>query len=799
MTITDLAAVDRNETVPALGDAELNGLLAYWDAANYLTVAQIYLRDNPLLREPLLAEHIKPRLLGHWGTSPGLNLVYAQLNRLIRRTGAQVLYIAGPGHGGPAIVANVYLEGTYSEVYPRVCADEAGLLALVRQFSTPGGIPSHVSVPTPGSVHEGGELGYALIHAFGAAFDNPDLLVACVIGDGEAETAPLEGSWKGIRFLDPEHDGAVLPILHLNEHKISGPTVLGRAPQEDLLELLHGHGYAPVIVAGDDPRQVHQDFAAALDGAYAEIRAIQQDARSESGHAAGTPRWPAIVLRTPKGWTGPQEVDGIPVEGTFRAHQVPLAGVRENPEHLAQLERWMRSYRPDVCFDAGGALVAELAALAPEGDSRMGALPAANGGLVLEPLDLPDPAAYAVAVTQPATTRAESTRKLGELLRDVYVRNPTNFRLFSPDEANSNRLGSVFEVENRMLRDARPGDDHVAPHGRVMEVLSEHNCQGWLEAYLLTGRHGLFATYEAFAMVSASMAIQHAKWLQHGRELAWRAPVASLNVLLTSTCWRNDNNGFSHQGPGLIDTMISMNGSVVRVYLPPDANCLLWTADHVLRSRDYVNLVVIDKQPELQYLDSDAAREHCARGAGEWEWAGNALGREDADVVLACIGDVPTQETIAAAALLREHVPELRFRVVNVVDLMSIAPPEVHPHGMSRDRFQALFGDMSDVVCAFHGYARALHQLLHGRPDADRFHVHGYSEQGTTTTPFDMVVLNEMSRYHLVLEALRRARRIAPGALALERHCEAMLVRHHAYIREHLQDMPEVRDWTWSE
>jgi xylulose-5-phosphate/fructose-6-phosphate phosphoketolase len=799
MTTTDLAAVDRDQSLPTLGEAELDRLLAYWDAANYLTVAQIYLRDNPLLREPLRAGHIKPRLLGHWGTSPGLNLVYAQLNRLIRRTGAQMLYIAGPGHGGPAIVANVYLEGTYSEVYPHVSADEAGLLALVRQFSTPGGIPSHVSVPTPGSIHEGGELGYALMHAFGAAFDNPDLLVACVVGDGEAETAPLEGSWKGIRFLDPEHDGAVLPILHLNEHKISGPTVLGRAPQEDLLELLHGHGYAPVVVAGDDPRQVHRVFAAVLDSAYAEIRAIQQDARSGSGDAAGTPRWPAIVLRTPKGWTGPREVDGIPVEGTFRAHQVPLAGVRENPAHLAQLERWMRSYRPEACFGTDGALVAELAALAPEGDARMGALPAANGGLVLEPLDLPDPAAYAVPVTHPATTRAESTRKLGDLLRDVYVRNPANFRLFSPDEAHSNRLGSVFEVENRMLRDARPGDDHVSPHGRVMEVLSEHNCQGWLEGYLLTGRHGLFATYEAFAMVSASMAIQHAKWLQHARQLQWRAPVSSLNVLLTSTCWRNDNNGFSHQGPGLIDTMISMNGSVVRVYLPPDANCLLWTADHVLRSRDYVNLVVIDKQPELQYLDIDAAREHCARGAGEWEWAGNALGREDADVVLACIGDVPTLETIAAAALLREHVPELRFRVVNVVDLMSIAPSEVHPHGMSRDRFQALFGDRSDVVCAFHGYARALHQLLHGRPHADRFHVHGYSEQGTTTTPFDMVVLNEMSRYHLVLEALRRARRIAPGALALERSCEAMLVRHHAYIREHLQDMPEVRDWTWPE
>jgi xylulose-5-phosphate/fructose-6-phosphate phosphoketolase len=781
--------------MPALEDAELEALLAYWDAANYLTVAQIYLRDNPLLREPLRPEHIKPRLLGHWGTSPGLNLVYVQLNRLIRRTGQRVLYVAGPGHGGPAVVASVYLEGTYSEVYPHVSTDEAGLLALVRQFSTPGGIPSHVSVPTPGSIHEGGELGYALVHAFGAAFDNPGLLVACVIGDGEAETAPLEGSWKGIRFLDPARDGAVLPILHLNEYKIAGPTVLGRAPEDDVLALLRGHGYAPRVVAGDDPRCVHRDFAAALDAAYAEIRAIQRDARAG---AAGTPRWPAIVLRTPKGWTGPPEVDGTRVEGTFRSHQVPLAHVREEPEHLAQLERWLRSYRPHDRFDETGALRPELAALAPAGDLRMGALPHANGGRVLAPLELPDPAAYALPVARPAAVRAESTRRLGALLRDVYARN-RNFRLFCPDETNSNRLGAVFEVEDRMLRDARPDEDHVSPHGRVMEVLSEHSCQGWLEGYLLTGRHGLFATYETFAMVSASMAIQHAKWLQHGRELAWRAPVASLNVLLTSTCWRNDHNGFSHQGPGLIDTMISLSGEVVRVYLPPDANCLLWIADHCLRSRDYVNLLVIDKQPELQYLDIEAAREHCALGASEWAWAGNAIGSEQADVVLACIGDVPTQEAVAAAALLREHVPELRFRVVNVVDLMALAPREIPPHGMARERFEALFVESTDVVCAFHGYARALHQLLHGRPDAGRFHVHGYSEQGTTTTPFDMVVLNECSRYHLVLNALRRARRLAPGARALERHCESMLVRHHTYIREHFEDMPEVRDWSWPE
>jgi xylulose-5-phosphate/fructose-6-phosphate phosphoketolase len=784
-----------------LGERELARIDAYWRAANYLSVGQIYLLDNPLLREPLRIEHVKPRLLGHWGTTPGLNFVYVHMNRVIRERDLDAIYVTGPGHGGPGLVANVYLEGTYTEVYPRIGHDEEGLRRLFRQFSFPGGIPSHVAAETPGSINEGGELGYALLHAYGAAFDNPDLLVCCVVGDGEAETGPLAASWHANKFLDPVGDGAVLPILHLNEFKISGPTVLGRAPQDDVLALLRGHGYAPRVVAGDDPRVVHRAFAAALDAAHAEIRAIQQAARAGTAHTTGTPPWPAIVLRTPKGWTGPHEVDGTLVEGTFRSHQVPLAGVRENPAHLAQLERWMRSYRPDALFDAAGALRPQLAALAPAGDLRMGALPHANGGRVLQALDLPDPAAYAREVARPAATREESPRALGEMLRDVYARSAEahNFRLFCPDETNSNRLGSVFEVEDRMLRDARASDEHVTPHGRVMEVLSEHNCQGWLEGYLLTGRHGFFATYEAFAMVSASMAIQHAKWLQHGRDLRWRAPVASLNTLLTSTCWRNDHNGFSHQGPGLIDTMISLSGSVVRVYLPPDANCLLWTADHCLRSRDYVNLVVIDKQPQLQYLDIDAAREHCARGASEWAWAGNAIGREESDVVLACIGDVPTQETVAAAALLREHVPELRFRVVNVVDLMALAPAEVHPHALSRERFEGLFGETTDVVCAFHGYARALHQLLHGRPNAGRFHVHGYSEQGTTTTPFDMVVLNECSRYHLVLNALRRARRLAPGARDLERHCEAQLVRHHAYIREHFEDMPEVRDWTWPE
>ena len=746
---------------PPLDDAELDGLIAYWEAANYLTVAQIYLRDNPLLREPLRAEHIKPRLLGHWGTSPGLNLVYAQLNRLIRRTEQAVLYIAGPGHGGPAVVANVYLEGTYSEIYPRVSADEAGLRALVRQFSTPGGIPSHVSVPTPGSIHEGGELGYALVHAFGAAFDNPDLLVACVIGDGEAETAPLEGSWKGIRFLDPAHDGAVLPILHLNEFKIAGPTVLGRAPEADVLALLHGHGYAPRIVAGDDPRQVHRDFAAALDAAHAEIRAIQHAARAGTAHDAGTPRWPAIVLRTPKGWTGPHEVDGTLVEGTFRSHQVPLAGVRENPAHLAQLEGWLRSYRPEACFDAerrarAGARRARAGRRPADGRAAAGqrrprphrARPARSGGLCAAGHAARD-RARGIDARARRCSCATSTRA---------PRSRATFASSAPTRRTPTGSARSSRSRTGCCATRVPADEHVTPHGRVMEVLSEHNCQGWLEGYLLTGRHGFFATYEAFAMVSASMAIQHAKWLQHARDLPWRAPVASLNVLLTSTCWRNDHNGFSHQGPGLIDTMIPLSGNVVRVYLPPDANCLLWTADHCLRSRDYVNLVVIDKQPQLQYLDIDAAREHCARGASEWEWAGNAIGREESDVVLACIGDVPTQETIAAAALLREHVPELRFRVVNVVDLMAVAPAEVHPHGMSRERFETLFGETTDVVCAFHGYARALHQLLHGRPNAGRFHVHGYSEQGTTTTPFDMVVLNEMQPLS------PRAQRAAPRA-----------------------------------
>jgi len=779
-------------------DADLRAIDAYWRAANYLTVGQIYLQDNPLLREPLRPEHVKQRLLGHWGTSPGLSLVYVHVNRLIREADVDAIYLAGPGHGGPAILANVYLEGTYSEIYGDVSRDAAGMRRLFRQFSTPGGVPSHVSVPTPGSIHEGGELGYVLVHAFGAAFDNPDLVVVAVVGDGEAETGPLEGSWKSISFLDPARDGAVLPILHLNGYKISGPTVLGRDSDDDIARLLSGHGYDVLFVGGDDPMRVHRDLAETLDRAWTAIRAIQDDARRNGVKAR--PRWPAIVLRTPKGWTGPKVVDGQPVEGTFRAHQVPLPNVRTNPEHLAMLEGWMRSYRPDELFDERGCLVPELAALAPTGERRMGANPHANGGKLLVNLDIPDYAEYAIPVARPATESHESTRQLGKLLRDVFRRNAAqkNFRYFCPDETNSNRLGDVFAVENRaFVGPILPTDDHVAVDGRVMEVLSEHCCQGWLEGYLLTGRHGLFATYEAFAMVSASMTVQHVKWLEHAIALPWRKPIASLNILLTSTCWRNDHNGFSHQGPGLIDTVLSKKGAVTRIYLPPDANCLLSVADHCLRSRSYVNLIVIDKQPQLQWLDMDTARRHCARGASIWPWA-STDGGKDPEVVLAAAGDVPTLETVAATWLLRHHVPGLRVRVVNVVDLMALFPREFHPHGMDEAAFVELFTRDRHVVFAFHGYQRAIHEIIHGRPAVDRVHVRGYNEEGTTTTPFDMVVRNGMSRYHLCLEALRRLDLGARGA-ELTVLANQMLARHDSYIREHLEDMPEVRDWVWTE
>ncbi len=773
---------------------ELDG---YFRAANFLTVGQIYLHENPLLREPLKAEHVKPRLLGHWGTSPGLNLIYAHLNRVIRRDDLNVLFMAGPGHGGPAVIANTYLEGVYSEVYPDVTQDLAGLHHLFRQFSTPGGIPSHVSPPTPGSIHEGGELGYVLTHAFGAVFDNPDLIVAAVVGDGEAETGPLEGSWKGISFLNPKRDGAVLPILHLNGYKISGPTVLGRSSDEDVAMLLRGHGYDPRFVSGDEPFAVHAAFAGVLDQCLIDIKAIQRDSRS-SPSVIRRPRWPVIVMRTPKGWTGPQEIDGLAIEGTFRAHQVPISEVRHSPAHLAALERWMRSYRPEELFDEQGKLKPEWASAAPAGKRRMGANPHANGGKLVVPLHVPDIANYAVPVPKPGAELHESTRQLGLVLRDVYRDNPTSFRLFCPDETNSNRLGAVFETEQRCLvAPPVPGDDHVSPEGRVMEVLSEHNCQGWLEGYVLTGRHGLFATYEAFALIVASMATQHAKWLEACNDLPWRAPIPSLNTLLTSTCWRNDHNGFSHQGPGFMDTVLSKKGTVARIYLPPDANCLLSVADHCLRSKNYSNLIIIDKQPQLQWLALDAARSHCTLGASVWEWASTDQGK-DPDIILGCAGDTATLETIAAVSWLRKKAPELRMRVVNVVDLMTLFPPNDHPHGMTDERFLELFGGDLPVIFAFHGYPGTVHQLLHGRQDPGRFHVRGYREEGTTTTPFDMVVLNRTSRFHLAMEALKRAHRPPLNANLLVDECQEAIRLHSAYVREHLEDMPEISDFRWN-
>ena len=769
---------------------------AYMRAANYLTVGQIYLQDNVLLREPLKPEHIKPRLLGHWGTSPGLNLLCAHLNRVIVRDDLDVLFMAGPGHGGPAMVANAYLEGTYSEIYPHVSRDEAGLRRLFRQFSTPGGIPSHAGPHTPGSIHEGGELGYVLTHAFGAAFDNPNLIVAAVVGDGEAETGPLEGSWKGISFLNPVHDGAVLPILHLNGYKIAGPTVLGRTSDVHIAELLSGHGYEAHFVTGDELFAVHTRLSAVLDQCLARIRSIQQTAREE-GRVHGRPRWPALVLRTPKGWTGPSQVDGKQVEGTFRSHQVPVADVRNNPEHLAILEAWLRSYRPEELFDSAGRLTPGLSALAPRGARRMSNNPAANAGQTSVALHVPPVSEYALAVPTPGQELHESTRQLGLLLRDLYRDNPKTFRLFCPDETNSNRLGAVFETEKRCLvGNDLAADDHVSAEGRVMEVLSEHNCQGWLEGYTLSGRHGLFATYEAFALIVASMATQHAKWLEACVELPWRSSVPSLNCLLTSTCWRNDHNGFSHQGPGFMDTILSKKGSVARVYLPPDANCLLAVADHCFRSKDHVNLIIIDKQPQLQWLDFESARRHCELGASVWQWAGTDQGLTP-DIVLACAGDTATQETLAAAAWLRERVPQIRLRVVNVVDLMTLPTVQAHPHGMEPERFSELFTNDAHVVFAFHGYPGAVHQLLHGRPNPGRFHVRGYREEGTTTTPFDMVVLNETSRFHLVLEALKHSVLDAELKLELSRECRAALVRHGEYVRACFEDLPEIRDFRW--
>jgi xylulose-5-phosphate/fructose-6-phosphate phosphoketolase len=769
---------------------------AYWRAANYLSVGQIYLLDNPLLREPLTAEQIKPRLLGHWGTTPGLNLIYAHLNRQIRQRELDAIYVTGPGHGGPGLVANTYLEGTYSEVYPHIGRDEAGLRRLFRQFSFPGGIPSHVAPETPGSIHEGGELGYSLLHAYGAAFDNPELLVCCVVGDGESETGPLAASWHSNKFLNPSRDGAVLPILHLNGYKIANPTVPARIGADELEALLRGYGHEPLLVDTDDPLAVHELLADTLDRALDQIAEIQSAARS--GRGQGRPRWPMIVLRTPKGWTGPKIVDGLPTEGSFRSHQVPLANVRNDPAHLAQLEQWLRSYRPEELFDEAGALRPELAALPPRGTRRMSANPHANGGLLLRALELPDFRDYAVTVAAPGTGATEATRVLGEFLRDIIKLNPDRFRLMGPDETVSNRLTAVFEATDRAWdAETLPTDDHLAPDGRVMEVLSEHLCQGWLEGYLLTGRHGLFNCYEAFIHIIDAMFNQHAKWLKVTRQIPWRRPIASLNYLLSSHVWRQDNNGFSHQDPGFIDHVVNKKAEIVRVYLPPDANTLLSVADHCLRSLNYVNVIVAGKQPALNYLTMDEAVAHCTRGLGIWEWASSDDGSEPG-VVLACAGDVPTLETVAAAALLREHLPELRVRVVNVVDLMRLEPDTEHPHGMPDREFDALFTVSRPVIFAYHGYPSLIHRLTYSRTNHANLHVRGYKEEGTTTTPFDMVMLNDLDRYHLVMDVIDRVPDLGERAAGLRQQMVDARLHARAYTREFGEDAPEVRNWTWT-
>jgi xylulose-5-phosphate/fructose-6-phosphate phosphoketolase len=776
---------------------QLQQIDAYWRAANYLSVGQIYLLDNPLLRRPLTVEHIKPRLLGHWGTTPGLNFVYVHLNRLIRERDLNAIYVTGPGHGGPGLVANAYLEGTYTEVYPRIGHDAEGLRRLFRQFSFPGGIPSHVAPETPGSINEGGELGYSLLHAYGAALDNPDLLVACVVGDGEAETGSLAASWHSNKFLNPAGDGAVLPILHLNGYKIANPTVLARIPEAELVSLLQGYGHDPIVVSGDDPDRMHRSMADALEGAIDRIAEIQAQARDVG--MANRPHWPMIVLRTPKGWTGPKEVDGLPAEGTFRSHQVPLAHVRENPEHLAQLESWLRSYRPEELFDEGGALRADLAALPPQGERRMSANPHANGGLLRRALELPDFRDYAVDVPTPAAATSEATSVLGGFLRDVMAANPSTFRLMGPDETASNRLQAVFEVTNRAWNaEVVDGDDHLAPDGRVMEVLSEHLCQGWLEGYLLTGRHGLFNCYEAFIHIVDAMFNQHAKWLKVTRGIPWRRPISSLNYLLSSHVWRQDHNGFSHQDPGFIDHVVNKKAEIVRVYLPPDANCLLSVADHCLRSCDYVNVIVAGKQPALDYLTMEEAVAHCTRGIGIWPWASTDNDVvEEPDVVLACAGDIPTLETVAAAALLREHLPDLRVRVINVVDLMRLQPDSEHPHGMTDPEFDALFTARRPVIFAYHGYPWLIHRLTYRRANHHNLHVRGYKEEGTTTTPFDMVMLNDLDRYHLVMDVIDRVPGLAERAAGLRQAMSDARLRARAYTREVGDDIPEVRDWTW--
>jgi xylulose-5-phosphate/fructose-6-phosphate phosphoketolase len=792
--------LERQPATPSrpLDEDLLRRMHAYWRAANYLSVGQIYLLDNPLLREPLRVEHTKPRLLGHWGTTPGLNFIYLHLNRAIVARDLDMIFICGPGHGGPGMVANAYLEGTYTEVYSAITQDAEGLRRLFKQFSFPGGIPSHAAPETPGSIHEGGELGYALSHAYGAAFDNPDLLVACVVGDGEAETGPLATSWHSNKFLNPATDGAVLPILHLNGYKIANPTVLARISHHELERLLEGYGYQPSFVEGDDPAEMHQLMAATLDRVLDQIASIQHTARQ--GQAPTRPRWPMIVLRTPKGWTGPKEVDGLPTEGTWRSHQVPLAELATNPAHLAELERWLASYHPEELFDGGGRLVPDLADLPPGGDRRMSANPHANGGLLLQDLRLPDFRDHAVDVTKPGATSAEATRVLGAYLRDTMSRSADrrNFRVMAPDELTSNRLGAILEVTDRAwIADRLPTDDHLAPDGRAMEILSETTCQGWLEGYLLTGRHGLFTTYEAFVHIVDSMFNQHAKWLESSQKLGWRRPVASLNYLLSSHVWRQDHNGFSHQDPGFIDLAMNKKADVIRVYLPPDANTLLSVIDHCLRSRDYVNVVVAGKQPALQYLDMDAAVKHCTAGIGIWEWASSDRGQQP-DVVMACAGDVPTLETLAAVDLLREQFADLKIRVVNVVDLMRLQPPEEHPHGLSDRDFDSFFTVDRPVVFAYHGYPWLIHRLTYRRTNHGNLHVRGYKEEGTTTTPFDMVARNDLDRFHLAIDVIDRVPRLATIGAYAKQDFRDRLIEHRQYIERVGDDPPSIRDWKWT-
>jgi xylulose-5-phosphate/fructose-6-phosphate phosphoketolase len=796
-SVTPTGTAKPSESKQPLSEEELRKMHAYWRAANYLSAGQIYLYANPFLHEPLKIEHIKPRLLGHWGTTPGLNFIYVHFNRLIKKHDLNVIYVAGPGHGGPGLVANTYLEGTYSEYYPHVSQTEEGLKNLFKQFSFPGGIPSHVAPETPGSIHEGGELGYSIVHAYGAAFDNPDLLVCCVVGDGEAETGPLAARWHSNKFLNPARDGAVLPILHLNGYKIANPTILSRLSDAELTQLFTGYGYKPYFVEGHEPEAMHQLMAHTLDTTITGIATIQNDARA--GRSIGLPAWPMIILRTPKGWTGPKVVDGKPVEDTWRAHQVPVTNFVSRPDHVKILEEWLKSYKPEELFDGNGTLIPEVAELAPSGIRRMGANPHANGGTLLKDLVMPDFREYAVTVSKPGNEIAEATRVLGNLLRDVMQRNADskNFRVFGPDETASNRLDALYEVTDKVFMEpVLPTDEHLSKDGRVMEVLSEHMCQGWLEGYLLTGRHGFFSCYEAFIHIVDSMFNQHAKWLKVTRNIPWRRPIASLNYLLTSHVWRQDHNGFTHQDPGFIDHVVNKKADIVRVYLPPDANTLLSVADHCLRSRNYVNVIVAGKQPALQWLDMESAIEHCTNGIGIWQWASNDQG-SDPDVVMACAGDVPTLETLAAVELLRRHFPDIKIRFVNVVDLMTIQPSTEHPHGLPDREFDSIFTIDKPVIFAYHGYPWLIHRLTYRRTNHDNFHVRGYKEEGTTTTPFDMTVLNDLDRFHLAGDVVDRVPRLQRVGAHFKQFLRNKLVEHEQHIREHGDDMPEIRDWKW--